>query len=174
MNTTTIRFKSIPSSVTPTANPSAREPKFEDIVTVRRILTASAALMLFALMALGVSSAGASIPGNWYSSFESASRQSQRSGKPMFVVIAREGCGACTQMEQNLAASTSKRALSGAIKVRVESATNPNLTARYAAGGTPTTLVFAPGNYNAPVYQYTGVMDTSTIRQVGRSIDSLN
>lgn len=165
MNTTTLRFKSL-------QEPEAGY-KFDEIVTPKRILATAAMLMMIALTALGVSSASASISGNWYSSFESAARQAQRSGKPMFVVIARTGCGACEQMEHNLSSTASRRALSSAIKVRVESANNPSLTARYAAGGTPTTLVFAPGNYRAPVYQYTGVMDSSTIRQVGRSIDSL-
>ena len=145
---------------------------FENVVTLKRIVATSAALLMLALMALGVSTAQAS--GTWYSTFESARNQSQRDGKPLFVLIARTGCQACTEMEANLSNPTARRALQGAVKVRLESAHNPNMTARYAAGGTPTTLVFAAGNCSQPVYAYTGVMDRGTIIQVGRSISSMN
>jgi len=168
---TTMRMKAIPFE----HHQAPREGVlFEQVVTVRRILATSAMLLIFTLMALGVSTARGSVSGSWGSSFESGARQAQRQGKPLFLMIAKTGCSACAEMEQNLSNSTARRALSGAVKVRVESAYNPNLTARYAAGGTPTTVIFAPGNYDSPIYQYTGVMDTNTIRQVGRSLDSMN
>jgi len=146
---------------------------FEQVVTVKRIIVTSVMLMMVALMALGYSTAHGAVSG-WGSSFESAVRQSERTGKPIFLLIAKNGCPACADMERNLSMNSSRRALRGAIKVRVESAYNPNLTARYAGGGTPTTVIFAAGNYNSPVYQYTGVMDPGTISQVGRSLDSMN
>jgi len=146
---------------------------FEQVVTVKRILITSAMLLIFTLLALGVSTVEAAVPGSWTSSFESGVKQSQRTGKPLMVMIARTGCHACAEMEQNLTHSGSRRALSGAIKVRAESSEYPSLTSQFAGGGTPTTLIFAPGNYSSPVYTYTGVMDVNTIRQLGRSIDSM-
>lgn len=131
-------------------------------------------LLVFALMALGYSTAQAGVSSSWGSSLESAQRQSDRLNKPLFVMIARYGCHACSEMDKNLSNSVSRQALSGAIKVRLESSENPRMTARYATGGTPTTLVFAPGNYQTPVYSFTGVMDQSTIIQVGRSLNSMN
>ncbi len=168
---TTMRMKAIPYEQ---AAPSQEGLMFEQIVTVKRIVITSAMLLVFALMALGFSTAQAGVSSSWHSDFESARDQSQRLNKPLFVMIAREGCHACAEMEQHLANSSSRRALSGAVKVRLESSANPQMTARYAAGGTPTTLVFAPGNYQAPVYSFTGVMDTGTIVQVGRSLNSMN
>lgn len=145
---------------------------FEQIVTVKRIVCTTVALLMFSLMALGLSTAHGSGTSSWNHNFEPARDQAQRLNKPLLVMIARTGCHACEEMEQNLANSTARRALSGAVKVRLESAEYPQMTRRYAAGGTPTTLVFAPGRYNAPVYSYTGVMDRGTIVQLGRSIDS--
>ena len=171
MNAITMRMKSIAYEQAP---PAPGGIHFEQVVTVRRILVTATALIIFAMMALGASTAHGSVSGSWYSSFESGAQHSKRTGKPLLVMIARTGCHACAEMEQNLAASSSRRALSGAIKVRVESSNNPELTSRFAAGGTPTTVIFAPGNYQSPIYQYTGVMDTNTIRQVGRSLDSMN
>lgn len=148
-------------------------PRFEDIVTVKRIVAVASMLMIMSLVALGASTAqGASIRG-WGSSYEAAVSQSNSLKKPLVVLIAKEGCPACAQMEAELSRSSSSRALMNAIKVRVESSENPELTARYAAGGTPTTVVFAPGNYNSPVYTYTGAMDSDTIRQVGNGLNSL-
>ncbi len=168
---TTMRMKAIPYEPVTTAHDGHM---FEQIVTVKRIIMTSAMLLMFALMALGFSTAQGAVSNSWYSSFESAQVQSKRQNKPMFVMIVRQGCQACAQMNQNLANSTSRRALGNAIKVRLESSANPQMTARFAGGGTPTTLVFAPGNYQAPVYSYTGVMDTGTIVQVGRSLNSMN
>lgn len=168
---TTMRMKAIPYEAATTAHDGVL---FEQIVTVKRIIMTSAMLLVFALMALGYSTAHGQVSSSWYSSFESAQKQSQRQNKPLFVMIARAGCHACAEMDQHLSNASSRRALSGAIKVRLESSANPRMTARYAAGGTPTTLIFAPGNYQAPVYSYTGVMDTGTIVQVGRSLNSMN
>lgn len=133
-----------------------------------------AALMIVFLFTVtaGVSTSFAST--SWYSNFDSAVRSAKSSNKAVFLVIAREGCPACSQMERNLSQAGSRRALQGAVKVRVESSHNPGLSSRFAAAGTPTTVIFSPGNYQSPAYQYTGVMDTSTIRQIGRSIDSFN
>ena len=165
---TTARMKSIPYEPAP-----RREGiMFEQIVTVKRIVCTTVALLMFSLMALGLSTAHGSGTSSWNHNFEPARDQAQRLNKPLLVMIARTGCHACEEMEQNLANSTARRALSGAVKVRLESAEYPQMTRRYAAGGTPTTLVFAPGRYNAPVYSYTGVMDRGTIVQLGRSIDS--
>jgi thiol:disulfide interchange protein len=164
---TTMKMKAIPYE------PSRQEGLlFEQVVTVRRIVLTTVALLIFSLMALGLSTASGAGTGSWYSSFESARAQAQRQNKPLVVMIARTGCSSCAEMEQNLATPTARRAWSNAVKVRVESSHNPALTARYAAGGTPTTIIFAPGNYSAPVYSYTGVMDRGTIVQVGRSISS--
>lgn len=165
---TTMRMKAIPYE------PAAQDRdgvRFEEIVTVRRIVVTSAMLLVFTLMALGVSTVQG-MPGSWHSSFESAARQAERQGKPLFVLIAKSGCPACAEMEQYLAHPSARRALGSAVKARVESAANPNLTARFAAGGTPTTVIFAPGNYSSPIYSYTGVMDPGTISQVGRSMSS--
>lgn len=166
MNTTE-RFRSIPME----SRPGVR---FEQLVTVKRIVFTTVGLLLFSLMALGLSTAHGSPTGAWFSDFESAQSAAQRANKPLLVLIARNGCQACTQMEQNLATPTARRAWNGAVKVRVESAQYPSLTSRYATGGTPTTVIFAPRNMNAPVYSYTGVMDRGTIVQVGRSMDALN
>lgn len=166
MNTTQ-RFRSIPLE-------TRQGPRFEQVVTVRRIIMTTVGLVLFSLLALGLSTAHGSQASSWYSSFESAQRLAQRTNKPLLVMIARNGCHACAEMEQNLSTPTARRAWSNAIKVRVEASENPGLTSRYAAGGTPTTVIFAPGNFSAPVYSYTGVMDRGTIVQVGRSMDSLN
>lgn len=163
---TTLTMRSIPYEE-PTEGSS-----FSSVVTIKRIIATSATLLMLALMALGVSTAQAS--STWYTTFEAARSESQREGKPLFVLIARTGCQACTEMEANLSNPTARRALQNAVKVRLESAHNPQMTARYAAGGTPTTLVFAAGNYGQPVYAYTGVMDRGTIIQVGRSINSMN
>lgn len=168
---TTMRMKAIPYE--PQNHNAEDGIVFEEVVTVRRIIIASVALLMFTLMALGVSTARGSVAG-WNSSFESAVRQSERTGQPIFLLIAKSGCPACAEMESNLSQSNSRRALRNAIKVRVESAYNPNLTARFASAGTPTTVIFAAGNYSSPIYQYTGVMDPGTIRQVGRSLDSMN
>ncbi len=170
---TTMRMKAIPYE--PQAHAVAHDGiVFEQVVTIKRIMVTSVMLLMFTLMALGLSTAHGSVAGSWGSSFESAVRQSERSGKPIFLLIAKNGCPACAEMESNLASNSSRRALRGAIKVRVESAYNPNLTARFASAGTPTTVIFAPGNYSSPVYQYTGVMDPGTISQVGRSLESMN
>jgi hypothetical protein len=155
------------------ATPSQDGVLFEQVVTVKRILMTSAVLLVFALMALGVSTAQAAPSGSWYSSFEAARSQSQRQNKPLFVMIARQGCPACAEMQQNLGYSSSRQALSNAVKVRLESSANPRMTARYAGGGTPTTVIFAPGNYQSPIYTYTGAMDPGTISQVGRSLNSM-
>lgn len=168
---TTMRMKAIPYRNQPTVKEGVL---FEEVVTVKRILMTSATILMFALMALGVSTARGSAPTGWYSSFESASRQSQRTGKPLFVLLARTGCHACEEMEANLRSSAARHALNNAVKVRCETSENPALTARYAAGGTPTTVIFAAGNYQNPIYTYTGTMDINTIQQVGRSMESLN
>lgn len=168
---TTMRMKAIPFE--PATN-TQDGVLFEQIVTVKRIITTSAMLLVFTLMALGFSTAQGQASSSWYSSFESARKQSQRQNKPLFVMIARYGCQACAEMDQNLSYSSSRRALNGAVKVRLESSANPQMTARFAAGGTPTTVIFAPGNYHSPVYSYTGVMDPGTITQVGRSLNSMN
>ena len=164
---TTIRFQSI--------NPEMNNTGFlfEEVVTVRRILAVSVSLMVLALTALGVSTAQ-SAPRGFGSSFNSAVKRSQSTGKPLFVMIARTGCSACAEMESHLNSSSSQRALSSAVKVRLEAGNYPGMTSQYAAGGTPTTLVFASGNYSSPVYTYTGVMDSGTISQVGRSISSMS
>jgi hypothetical protein len=168
---TTMRMKAIPYESQ--AQAAVQDGfVFEKVVTVKRIMVTSVMLLMFTLMALGLSTAHGAVAG-WGSSFESAVRQSERTGKPIFLLIAKSGCSACAEMEAYLSQNTSRRALRNAIKVRVESAYNPNLTARFASGGTPTTVIFAPGNYSNPVYQYTGVMNPNTIRQVGRSLDSM-
>lgn len=166
---TTMRMKAIPYERAPQAKEGVL---FEEIVTVRRIIITSAMLIIFALMALGISTAQG-MSGTWHSSFESAARTAQRQAKPLFVLIAKAGCPACAEMERNLSHPSSGRALNSAIKARVESSANPNLTSRFASGGTPTTVIFAPGNYQNPVYTYTGVMDPGTISQVGRSLRSM-
>lgn len=167
---TTVRMKAIP--IETGASSSDQGWKFDEVVTVRRIVSTAALLLVFTLTALGVSTAqGASLSG-WHSSFESARNEAQRSGKPLFLLIAKAGCPACAQMEGELARNG--RALRGAVKARVESDYNPQLTARFASGGTPTTVIFKGGNYHNPVYTYTGVMDSSTIRQVGSAMTSRN
>lgn len=166
---TTVRMKSISYET----QPRREGVLFEQIVTVKRIMLTTAMLLVFSLMALGLSTAHGSGTSSWNSNLETARHQAQRLNKPLLVMIARTGCHACEEMEQNLANSTARRALNGAVKVRLESSEYPDMTRRFAAGGTPTTLVYAPGNYNAPVYSYTGAMDRNTIVQLGRSIDSL-
>lgn len=168
---TTMRMKAIPYEPAPAPQEGVM---FEQLVTVKRIVMTSAMLMVFTLMALGYSTAHGGVSTTWHSDFASARRQSQKLDKPMFVMLARTGCHACSEMEQNLSNSASRRALSGAVKVRLETSDNPAMAARYAAGGTPTTVIFAPGNYTSPVYTYTGAMDIGTIIGVGRSMNSMN
>jgi len=147
--------------------------KFDEVVTVRRIITVSAFLMAFALAALGLSTAqGASLSG-WYNSLDTAARQSARTGRPLMAVIARTGCPACASMEQNLAHPQVAKALRGAVKVRLESSQYPAMTSKYASGGTPTTLIFSAGNTSQPVYSYTGVMSDATLKQLGQSLSSM-
>jgi len=167
MNTTT-KMKSIPYE----AAPREEGVRFEQVVTVKRIIFTTALLLVCALVALGAATAHAA-PASWHSDFEQARHQAQRLHKPLLVMIARTGCHACAEMEQNLANQAARRALSNAVKVRLESSEYPTMTARYAAGGTPTTLVYSPGNYQSPVYTYTGVMSRDTILQLGQSINSL-
>jgi len=145
---------------------------FEEVVTVKRIIAVSVGLMVFILTALGVSTAQ-SAPRGFGSSFDSAVSRSQSSGRPVFAVIARTGCPACAELERELNRVSSQRALASSVKVRLEADQYPDMVARYAAGGTPTILVFAPGNYKNPVYSYTGVMSGSTISQVGNSLNAL-
>lgn len=147
---------------------------FEQVVTVKRIMVTVAALLMLSLMALGLSTANAAGLSGWHSSLSSAQSQARRSDKPLIVMIARYDCQACAEMERNLSSPTARRAWNSAVKVRLEATRNPQMTARYAAGGTPTTLVFSPRNFGSPVYSYTGVMDRGTIVSVGRSIDSMN
>ncbi|MGI8908200.1 MAG: thioredoxin family protein [Candidatus Sumerlaeaceae bacterium] len=164
---TTIRMRSIPFE-------APQETRFEDVVTVKRIVTVATVLMAFSLFALGVSTAqGAPIPG-WGSNLQSGISQAQASGKPLIVVIARDGCNACEAMEANLLQPAAGKALSGAVRVRVDADSNPALTTKFAAGGTPTTIVFSPeSGFSSPVYTYTGTMDMGTIRQLGQSINAL-
>lgn len=164
---TTIRMRSIPFE-------APQGYRFEQIVTVKRIVTVAALLMALSLAALGVSTAqGAPIPG-WGNNLQSGISQSEATGRPLLVMIAREGCHACAAMEENLLQPGANKALSGAIRVRVEADRNPALTSKYAAGGTPTTLVFTPeAGFSSPVYSYTGTMDVGTIRHLGQSINAL-
>lgn len=163
---TTIRMRSIPFDP-----PEGK--RFEEVVTVRRIVAIAGLLMVLSLLALGASTAqGAGLSG-WNSSFVSAVNQSRNSEKPLMLLIAREGCPACIQMEANLSKSVNARALSDAVKVRVESTSEQDLSAKFAAGGTPTVVIFASGNYQTPIYTYTGVMDGQTIRQLGASLRSM-
>lgn len=164
---TTIRMRSIPFE-------APQEYRFEEVVTVKRIVAIATFFMAASLFALGVSTAqGAPIPG-WGSNLQSGISQSQASGKPLIVMIAREGCHACEAMEVNLLQPAADRALSGAVRVRVEADRNPALTTKFAAGGTPTTLVFNPeSGFATPVYTYTGTMDLGTMRQLGQSINAL-
>lgn len=163
---TTIRMRSIPFEV-------PQEHSFEEVVTVRKIVAVAGMLMMLSLVALGASTAqGAGLRG-WNSSLEAGISQSKSQGKPLMVVIAREGCSACAQMESELAKSTSARALNDVVKVRIEASQDPETTSRFAAGGTPTTVIFSTGNYTSPVYSYTGAMDGSTIRQLGTSLSGM-
>ncbi len=108
----------------------------------------------------------------WSSSFSGGVSRAQAANQPLLVVIAKDGCPACESLESNLGRTNSS--LNSAVRVRVESERDPALAARFAAGGTPTILVFTKSNgYSAPVYSYTGVMSTGEIRQLGRSLDSL-
>lgn len=129
-------------------------------------------LAFFGFLFLAVSQVVAA-PSGWINSFEYGVQQSKKTKRPLYVVIAREGCSACSQQERIFASRSVSRALSPAIKVRAESAYNPQLTARFAAGGTPTTVIFAPGNYTTPVYQYTGILDREQLLQIGRSLGSM-
>lgn len=138
---------------------------------LRRFILLSFAF--FAVVVFGVTRVVASTPQGWYSDFDAAANQSKKSNRPLYVVIAREGCSACAEQERTFRNPSVKRALSPAVKVRVESAYRPDLVSKYAAGGTPTTLVFASGNYSNPVYQYTGVMDSDYLVQVGRSLKKM-
>lgn len=168
MNTTTMRMKSIPFEST------SREGGllFSQVVTVRRILVTTTLLLVFSLLALGASTAHGSSSSAWLGSLEAGQNLAKRQNKPLLVMIARNGCHACAEMETNVSSPSARRALSGAVKVRLESSEYPDMTARYAAGGTPTTLVFGPAG-GAPVYSYTGVMNRDTIVQLGRSLDSM-
>ena len=147
--------------------------RFEQVVTVKRIVMTTVALLVFSLMALGLSTAHGAGTSSWYSNLDSARQQAQRQNKPLLVMIARTGCHACEEMEEHLSHPSARRAWANAVKVRLESSQYPDMTARFAAGGTPTTVIYAPGNFTTPVYTYTGVMDRGTIMQVGRSLDSL-
>lgn len=163
---TTIRMRSIPFDP-----PEGK--RFEEVVTVRRIVAVAGLLMVMSLLALGASTAQGGILSGWSTSFESAVRQSKSNDKPLMLLIAREGCPACVQMEATLSKSINARALSDAVRVRVESTVEQDLSSRFAAGGTPTIVIFASGNYDTPVYTYTGVMDGSAIRQLGASLRSM-
>lgn len=129
----------------------------------------------FALIAslLFVAAPGVSFAlSGWSSSYSGGVSRARSASKPLLVVIAKHGCPACEELESNLARTNS--ALKSAVRVRVEADANPSLTARYAAAGTPTILVFTESNgYSSPVYTYTGVMGSGEIRQLGRSLDRL-
>lgn len=108
----------------------------------------------------------------WGSSYTSGKSRARSASKPLVVVIAKEGCPACAELEANLARNG--KALKSAVRVRVEADRNPGIASAYAAAGTPTLLVFSADNgYAAPIYSYTGVMGSSELRQLGRSLDVL-
>lgn len=165
---TTMKMRAIPYD----APDNTKGFVFEKVVSVKRIIITTAALLVFTLMALGVTTANAAISG-WHSDLSYAQSQARSLKKPLVVMIARYDCQACTQMERNLSSPSARRAWNNAVKVRLEASQHPQMTARYAAGGTPTTLVFASGNFSSPVYSYTGIMDRNTIAGVGRSLDSM-
>ncbi len=162
---TTVRFKSLPEPPV-----EVSDVRFEEVVTVRRIVGVAAFLMLIALLALGASTFNA---GPWTSNLNSGIAKSRASGKPLFVLVAKTGCTACAQMENNMASGQGAQALKSVVVVRLESDLNPNFNARYASGGTPTTVIFGSGNYSRPVYVYTGVMNPGTLSQVGRSLKGM-
>jgi len=108
----------------------------------------------------------------WGSSYAGGVSRARSLSKPLLVVIARKGCPACEALERNLARNAG--ALKSAVRVRVEADHNPALTSRYASAGTPTILVFTRENgYSQPIYSYTGVMGSSDLRRLGRSLDAL-
>lgn len=139
-------------------------------VSTRRCRTLTLASLMTVLMALAPAE-GRALSG-WSSSYASGVSRARTSSKPLLVVIAREGCPACKALERNLARNAA--ALKNAVRVRVEADRNPSLTSRYASAGTPTILVFTRENgYSSPIYSYTGVMGSSDLRRLGRSLDAL-
>ena len=165
---TTVRFQSISPA------PLQDGHLFQDVVTVKRIITVSAFLIAFALTALGVSTAQGQTMRGWNSSFSAAQAIAKEANRPLLLVIVKEGCPACANHKDELTKPSSVRALRNAVKVEAEASYNPDLVSQFAAGGTPTTLLFSPDTgFSSPVFSYTGAMSAGDIRSLGQSINSL-
>jgi hypothetical protein len=165
---TSMRFPAIQSA------PDDQGFAFHEVITLKRIVAISAALIAFALVALGVSTAeGATLRG-WNTSFAAGQAIASETGRPLLVIIVHEGCPACADYESELSKPSSIRALRNAVKVQAESSYNPELVSRYASRGTPTTVLFsADTGFSNPVFVQTGVLDSGDIKSLGRSINSL-
>lgn len=144
--------------------------QFAQVVTTRRIVCAAALLISMALAGLGLSTAQGA-PAGWGDDLNRAIETAQESGRPLVVLIASESCDHCARMEANLARSSVRLALSRAVKVRAEATEYPDLTARFAADGTPTILIFdAATGYETPVFTHTGVLGASQLVNLGRML----
>lgn len=138
---------------------------------VRRILVIGSLLVAVAFTMLGVSSAHGATLSGWMNNPEIAMTRAKQLGKPLVMVIAREGCEACIWYENELAKPAAYQALKKAIKVRVEANDYPDLLTKYAAAGTPTTVVFTPEtDFAEPVYTHTGALRVGEVKDLGQSI----
>lgn len=146
--------------------------RFEEVVTIRRIIAVSAFLMTFALAALGISTAHGATPASWGSDLNAGIRDAKQHGQPLLVLIASEGCPHCAAQELELKKASVSKALRNVVKVRAEASDNAKFAARHAAEGTPTMVLFSPDTgYIEPVYTNTGVMSSSQLVRLGKSLD---
>lgn len=150
-------------------SPAENGFRFEEVVTVRKIVAISSFLIAVALVALGVTTAqGRSLPG-WSENMDMGVSQARSGKAPLVVVFASNTCHACQKYEQVLARQTTSQMLRGAVKVKLELSNNPELANRFGVTHTPTTLVFTPDtSYAAPVYSETGALNAAQLKTLSR------
>lgn len=144
--------------------------RFEEAVTVKRIIIVSTFLIIAALLALGLSTAhGGTLPG-WSSDLDKSIARARADNRPMVVVFASSTCDSCAQFEQILSKVSASKALKLPVKVRLELSKNEDVANRYSVKETPTTLLFLPDTgFSTPVFSHTGVLSMKELQTLSRT-----
>lgn len=151
-------------------NGAAAGVRFEEVVTIPKIIAVSTFLIVLALVALGVSTAEGAPQAGWQSDLSKATRLAQVQNRPLVVVLGQSGCEACAEYDKELRKVVAVQALRRAVRVWVDVADAPEQIRHLAAEGTPTTVVFTPDTgFIVPVFKYTGTLTAAQVKNLCKS-----
>lgn len=108
---------------------------------------------------------------DWYSNYNNASKEAEKTGKPLLILFVHEGCPECSRMDQILTFSETQKSIENAVKVRLEFMENGELLRQLNVQYTPT-LIITSKQYGE-VYRRIGALSITEFEALKPSIDGM-